>query len=305
MKNQATIKRRKKEVKPFERQGKIFAYLMISVGLIHFCIFWVGVNAGSIALAFLEPNSNNFSLNNFQRLFAELQRADTAIYSALMNTLKYYIVHIVKIFLCVTIAYFLYKKTYGHKWFKVLFFLPSMIPEMVYINIFKNFINTYGPIWTLLDSVFGYNMPELLSNPATATPTILFYVLWSGFGPSMLIYVGAMNRIPNEVLEAAELDGCKSFRTFFQIVIPLIWETLATYLILSISTIFLSTGPLLYFVGTDTYTNTQTLSYWIFLQVQGGIYNYPAAIGIFFTVLALPLTFFSRWLLNKVETITY
>lgn len=292
-----------------KNSGKLFAFMMIVPGLIHFIVFYLGVNIGSLSLAFTMPDADTgkqvFTTYQFQKIFMELSRPDTAIFEALANTLKYYAVGLIKMFLSFLIAYFFYKKVYLHKVYKLLFFLPSMIPGMVYISIFKNFIATYGPIDTVLRALFGYELPPLLAQPETATNTILFYVMWSGFGAQMLIFVGAMNRIPEEVMEAARLDGCVGPREFFQIVFPLVWETFATYFLLGIVGIFTCSGPLLYFVGTDTYTKTQTLSYWIFLQVQGGAYNYPSAIGLFFTVLALPLVLVSRWGLNRVETVTY
>lgn len=300
---------RKRVMKPLEKKGMIFALLMLLPPFINFLIFWVGVNANSIALAFTTTDvvtgKEIFSFYQFEKLFKELSTPDTAVYGALINTLKYFAVHVVKLFLSVIVAYFFYKKVPGHKIYKILLFLPSMIPGMVYINVFKQMISVYGPVYTFLKDVFDYTMPALFSSPETATPTILFYVLWSGFGASMLIFVGAMNRIPEEVIDAAKLDGCEMGREFFQIVMPLIWETFSTYLLLAVASLFVETGPILYFTGYDTSLKTQTLNYWIFLQVQGGQYNYPSAIGLFFTFLGLPLVFISRWLMNKVESVTY
>jgi ABC-type sugar transport system permease subunit len=170
--------------------------------------------------------------------------------------------------------------------------------------IFKQFINSYGPIGTFLYNNFGFELPALLAHPETATNTMLFYVLWHGFGAQMLIFVGTMNRIPQSVIEAASLDGCSMAREFFSIILPLIWDTLATYLLIGISCIFMTSGPILYF--TNGKHDTFTLSFWIFQQVnENSNYNYPAAIGLVFTVLALPLMFVSRYLMNKMETVSY
>ena len=300
----------KRVMKPLEKRGRIFALLMLAIPFVNFLIFWVGVNANSIAMAFTATNTltgeEEFSLYHFKTFFEEMKLPDNAVPEALRNTLKYFAIHIIKLFLSVSVAYFFYKKVPGHKIYKILLFLPSMIPGMVYINVFKQMISPYGPIYTFLKDAFGYTMPDLLSQVETATPTILFYVLWSGFGASMLIYVGAMNRIPEEVIDAANLDGCGMAREFFQIVMPLIWETFSTYLLLAVAGLFMETGPILYFTGNDTSLKTQTLNYWIFLQVKyEENYNYPAAIGLIFTVLGLPLVFISRWLMSKVDSVTY
>jgi multiple sugar transport system permease protein len=303
----------KKEINQLEKSGKVFAYWIVIPALIHFMIFYVYINFSTIILAFSVETVDGavFSLSNFEKLFLEIKNqiidpvgGKSELVLALGNTLKYFTTSVVKTFLSAIIAYFFFKKVYLHKVYKILFFLPSMIPGLVYVMIFKEFINTYGPVGHLLYDVFNYELPVLLSDPATATSTIIFYVMWSGFGAQMLIFVGVMNRIPLSVIEAANLDGCTGFNEFARIVIPLIWETLSTYLLIGIACIFMASGPLLYF--TNGAHDTFTLSFWIFKQVHGnGNYNYPAAIGLIFTVLALPLMFLSRFLMSKIETITY
>jgi len=287
--------------------GNLFSCLMLIPVIFHFLVFYCGVNLGSILLAFTTNTPSGgleLSLINFKNFFSELARADSAVYMALINTLEYYLLGLAKFIITSVVAYFFYKKVYFHKWYKIIFFLPSMIPGMVYISIFKNFITTYGPLYMVVKGLFGIEMPSLLSVPETAKVVIMFYAFWSGFGPQLLIQIGAMNRIPEDVIEAATLDGCLGLREFTHIVLPLIFETIATYFLLGIVGIFQSSGPFLFFVG-EGMPQVHTLSYWIFTQTMGGKTNYPAAIGLFFSIVALPLVLISRWGINKVETVTY
>ena len=287
--------------------GNLFCIFMLIPVIFNFLVFYCGVNLGSILLAFSTPTPDGgeiFSLVNFENFIKELGRTDSAVYMALFNTLEYYLLGLVKFALTSLVAYFFYKKVYLHKWYKIIFFLPSMVPGMVYISVFKNFITTYGPLYMVLNKLFGIEMAPLMANPETAKVVIMFYAFWSGFGAQLLIQIGAMNRIPDDVIEAATLDGCLGFREFWYIVMPLIFETIATYFLLGIVGIFQSSGPFLFFVG-ESMPQVHTLSYWIFTQAMGGKTNYPAAIGLFFTIVALPLVLLSRWGLNKVETVTY
>ena len=63
--------------------------------------------------------------------------------------------------------------------------------------------------------------------------------------------------------------------------------------------IFMASGPILYF--TEGAYNTFTLSFWIFNEVRGDAYNYSSAVGLFFTVVALPIVFGIRYLMNKIN----
>ena len=303
------LPRKKKKMNQMQKSGLIFCIVFLVPIYISFCVLWLGVNLGSILMAFqgIDPDTREvvWTLNNFERMFHSFKAPDSALSEAFVNTMKYFVLHLIKICLSVTIAYFLYKKVPGHIFYKISFYMPAMIPPMVYITIFKEIVGVYGPVYTIVEKLTGYQMPALFASPATATPTILFYVLWSGFGASLLVYVGAMNRIPGEVIDAANLDGVGMAREFFQIVMPLIWETFGTYFLLAFTGIFMETGPLLYFVGEDPSLKTQTINYWMFLQVLGNEYYMPSAIGLFFSVLTIPFVIGSRWLISRIETVTY
>ncbi len=286
--------------------GLLFSTLMLLPAILHFLIFYCGVNFNSILLAFSVPTPDGgqeFSLFNFEKFFRELQKPDSAVYMAFFNTLEYYGLKVGKFVLTSFVSFFFYKKLPFHRAYKILFFLPSMIPDMVYISVFKQFVDKYGPLYEALTNL-GINMAPPFTEPTNAERWIQFYHFWSGFGPQLLIQIGAMNRIPEEVIDAAKLDGCVGFKEFRYIVLPLIFETIATYFLLGIVEIFQSTGPFLFFVGTDM-PQVYTLQYWIFTQTLGGATNYPAAIGLIFTVLALPLVLISRYFINKVDTVTY
>ena len=302
--NPMKIKNKKTSIKS---GAALFSFLMLIPVIFHFVVLYCGVNLNSILLSFTTNTPEGgqvFSLINFKNFFNQLVNKDSRVYISLVNTIEYYLLHLAKFILTTIVAYFFYKKVYGHKFYKVIFFLPSMIPGMVYVSIFKNFITTYGPLYMAINWLLGIEMPSLLSVPKTAKAVIMFFAFWSGFGPQLLIQVGAMNRIPEEVIDAGTLDGCTGFKEFRHIVLPLIFETVATYFLLGIVGIFQSTGPFLFFVG-EGMPEVYTLSYWIFTQTMGGKTNYPAAIGLFFTLAALPLVLLSRWAFNKVETVTY
>ena len=286
--------------------GNIFSLMMLIPAIFHFLVLYCGTNIGSILLAFTTTVEGEevFSLIHFQKFFDELSNVNSGIYMALINTLEYYLLGLVKFVLTSVIAYFFYKKVYGHKIFKVIFFLPSMVPGLVYVSLFREFVFDEGPLEILIQSLFNVELEPLLQQAGTAKITIMFYSFWSGFGTQLLVQIGSMNRIPEDVIEAATLDGCIGFKEFWYIVMPLIFETIATYFLLGIVGIFQSSGPFLFFVG-DSMPEVHTLSYWIFLQAYGGATNYPAAIGLFFTVIALPLVLISRWGISKVDTVTY
>lgn len=292
--------KKKRKMSKARKVVLIFCYIML-IPAAWEMIRYLIVNIGSILMAFTlgDIGSSPLTLSNFERLFTELSSSDSVLYSAFFNTMKYFLLGLAKIFISYLIAFFLFKKMSGYKFFRFFFFLPSVIAPVISVTIFMGIVEKYGPLWEIMKLVFNVEYEELSTNPATATNLILTYVALSGFGMNYLIMLGAMNRIPEEYFEAAALDGCSPVREFFSIISPLVWETLSTLLILHFTQIFMASGPILYF--TEGAYNTFTLSFWIFNEVRGDAYNYSSAVGLFFTVVALPIVFGIRYLMNKIN----
>ena len=115
-----------------------------------------------------------------------------------------------------------------------------------------------------------------------------------------------MSRIPLEIIEAEKIEGCGFFAELIHVILPLIWPTISTMLIFTMTGIFTSSGPILLF--TEGQFETMTISYWIFnnvYKVGGGSYNMVSCAGLCFTVAGVPIILFVRWLLDRFEAVEY
>ena len=307
-------RKRKREYSNLPKGMRKGAYLfcyILAIPAIYGIIKYFIINSQSILMAFSEGElfSSPFTLDHFKRLFSEFAFDSVTgnpgpIFIATKNTLVYFGVSIVQQTLSYFVAYFLYKKIPGHSVFRFILFLPAVIAPVISVSVFKNLIRVEGPIWNIWEKLTGSGYDDLLVYDTTATKTIVAYCLLQGFGTSFLILVGAMNRIPEEIIESANLDGCKTFGEFIHIIFPLTWGTFSVFLLLTVAMIFTSSGPILYFTNGGAYT--YTLGFWIFDQVRGNSTNYPAAIGVFFTVIGIPIVLIVRFITNKIDTeVTY
>ena len=297
----------------FRKRKYLFVLAMVSIAVIHFAVFYVGVNINSILLAFKKFQGYDekyneifvFGFGNFSDMFREFSAPNSDIGIAVRNTLLYFSASLLVIIpVSYFVSYFLHKRIRGFKFFRVVFFLPSIISAVVYVTIFKNIISTFGPLYQFL-KLFNYEMPPLLTNPKTATWTIVFYTVWTGIGINMILYQSAMSRLPKEVLESAAIDGASWFREFMMIITPMIWPTLSITIILTVTALFNSSGPILLFSEAGTIAganNTTTISFFIFQKTwSGNALEYPAAIGIFFTVVSIPIVIAIRFILGRFD----
>jgi len=212
------------------RKSAIPFLIIMALPAIYGIVRYFILNGYSILLAFSdgEPFHDPFTIRNFRMFWNDMQ-GNGVLLIALKNTLKYFTVGLVQQFICYLAAYFIYKKIPGYKTFRFVYYLPCLIPGVVTSAIFMELIRVGGPIYKIANSLFGIEYNALLSRPETATKTMIIFLFLSGIGSTYLIYVGAMNRIPVEVLESARIDGCNGWREFWSLVFPLTFGTYATF----------------------------------------------------------------------------
>ncbi|MBE5738071.1 MAG: sugar ABC transporter permease [Clostridiales bacterium] len=295
-----------------KKTAYFFIYPMLIIAA--FDMFrYVYINISSVVLAFTETNGGthevSFSLRWFEEMFRQFSLAQSSLKDAIGNTVKFFLMYFAKTLISFVVAYFLFKKIWGYKVFRIIFYIPCMISPIILVNVWKNMLMS-GGLYSQIVNAFGGSYSNPLTNGDTALSVILLFSFWGGFGTDLLIFVGAMNRVPEEILDAGLIDGCGISREFFSLIIPLVWETLSTMLMIQSMSIFTATGPILYFSPNEP--KTYTLQFFLFNKVTGfggdgaggtaNEFNQVAAIGLFFTLIALPIVLFGRWLMNKFNS---
>ena len=204
----------------------VFVYGMLSVAILHFVVFYVYVNLDSFLIAFQDQHTGEWGLSNFKLFFNDILRGkDSEILLNLRNTMIYFIVGILNNFISFILAYYLYKKIPLHSVFRFVFVLPMILSTVALTAVYKNLISAGGPGAVLWEAVTGEVAPNFLYDARYATICIVVFVIWTGLGMNLIIYSGAMNRIPESVIESARLDGVNSFQEMWKIVMPIIAPT--------------------------------------------------------------------------------
>ena len=293
-----------------------FLVAILAIPTVSWLVFWLYVNMSSFVMAFLN-REGQFDWINFEMFWQSLTSPyGTTIGTSLRNTFKYWLVNVgINFPAAIIIAYFLFKKIRYYRFFRIVFFLPVILTGVVLVSVYMMVVTPNG-IWDNFLKIFGGSVPEwgYFNDESTATNAILVYCIWTGAGPTIVLVGSAMARVPESVLEAAELDGCGPARELFQIILPLIWPTLSTMILLTFTNLLGSTGPILLFAPSGQ-AGTSTLSFWIYKQVYGvgefgqtgGTENYGlvSATGMIFTLIWVPVILFVRWLTEKIPVVEY
>lgn len=291
----------------------LFIFSIIGFQMLIFVVFYIIVNFNSILMAFQLKTKETtiWTFDNFTRMYEEFfgSKDKTELILALTNTFKFFVLGLIMFPVGFITSYFMYKKILGHSVYRLVFFIPSILSSIVWSTIYKEMVSVEGPIVKVLMWLTSSDEPMLLlADPQYALRTVMGYSIWMGIAGNFILYGGAMSRIPVDVIEAGQLDGIGWLREMVQIIIPLIFPTMGTLLLLQLTGIFTASGNILFLTGGAF--DTTTISYFIFQSVYkvpetSNKYNYASAVGLVFTMLTLPIVFVTRWLLNKIEDVQY
>lgn len=282
-----------------ERNKLAFCIALLIIPLLAYCVFYIGVNLNSIKLAFVSYEQGDIKFvgfANFKQVFEEMFSGGNWG-TMFRNSLLVFVIVFFKTPLTWIVSYFIYKK--NSRWthlLKIVLFIPTMFSMMVTVLVYKYFVCETIPAL--------FNVSDLLANPDTNFAVLCLFAYWNGFGTGMIVYLNAMSAIPQSTVEAAELDGVTFMQEFFHITLPMIFPTFKSLFIVSVTSIFVSQFNLFEFFGESAYVHLQTVGYYLFVQTKTASSNkYPflAAMGLVITIISLPITFFVRWGMNKID----
>lgn len=286
----------------------LFVWGMLALPLLQWLVFFLYVNIDSVVMSFQTMNYKTgaieWTLNNYKRFIYEWN-ALPQIKNAVKNSMLAGANNLLLILISLVLSYFFYKKIPGRNFFRVVYFLPSIISIVIYTMVFKFMFDTsVGPINIILQA-FGMNavdLPSWFGDTNLAFLLVLLYCLWVGTGYNILILGAAMENLPEDVMEYSRLEGVSWIRELFQIVVPMIWPTLAVAILGSVTTIFTL------FIQVDLLTEggpggaSQTIAYLVNGLVKGANADleWGAAMGFCFTIVATPIVILLKKLLDKI-----
>lgn len=177
----------------------------------------------------LSGNKTFVGLANFKLLFS-----DSNFIRSFQNTIfLIVIVTIVTMFLAIIFASILSReKIAGQNFFRIIFYIPNILSIAVIASIFAAI---YGMDQGLINGFMRLfnsshtNIP-FLGDRMYVVYSIGFAMIWQAIGYYMVMYMSTMSQIPEHLYEAANLDGAGKIRQFFDITLPLTWQTIRTTL---------------------------------------------------------------------------
>ena len=207
--------------KPIQKYG----WLFLLPTFIAFCIGFIWPFMQGIYLSFCKfnvPSDATFiGLENYTKVFK-----DAGFMNAFKNTTVFAVASIILInVVAFMLAYALTQKIRFANIFRTVFFMPNLIGGVV-----------LGYIWSLIfDGILSAYSTYLTADPSYGLVGLVILVAWQQIGYMMIIYIAGLQAVPEDMLEAAKIDGAGGRQTLFRVIIPNVMPsiTICTFLTLT------------------------------------------------------------------------
>jgi multiple sugar transport system permease protein len=204
------------------RKENIAAYVFLTPWLLGFFLLTLGPMAASFYLSltdfelFTPPEW--LGLDNYRRLFT----ADRRYLHALQVTFSFVFLSVpLKLAFALFIAMLLNRGLRGLGFYRSIYYLPSLLGGSVAIAIMWRQVFSKDGLVNQILAQFGVVGPSWISNPNYALYTLVALAVWQ-FGAPMVIFLAGLKQIPQDLYDAAAIDGAGAVSKFFRVTVPLL-----------------------------------------------------------------------------------
>ncbi|MCM6762963.1 sugar ABC transporter permease [Rathayibacter sp. ZW T2_19] len=278
---------------PARRRATVVAYLFALPFLASFAVFMVFPLLASLGMSFTDFTNRDIA-TPFGVDFVGLEQFTTLLSTprflrSLVNTVYFVAVGIpLTMIIALALAVALNSGiTRFRTAFRVGFYAPVVTSIVAVAVVWRFILQPDGLLNTALGAI-GITGPNWLGDPAWAMPAMILMAVWRSVGTLMVLFLAGLQNVPQDVLEAAEVDGANPWQRFVRVTLPILRPTLL------LGAVLLSVGFLQFFEEPFVMTkggpldSTLSISYFTYNQFGFGNFGLASASSyILFVAIAL------------------
>jgi len=223
-------------VSPMRLREAVEGYIFLLPWLVGYIAFSAGPILASAYLSFTKYNvlmpPTFIGFHNYAYALTK----DDLFIPAILKTFYYAILVVpLAIVLSLAIALLLNQKLAGTPFWRTMFFLPTLTPVVAAAILWRWMLQPDVGLVNYLLAQVGVKGPQWLSSIEWAIPSLALIGLWTSVGGAqMIIFLAGLQNVPQDLIEAAEIDGAGALRRFIHVTLPLVSPTIFFNLILGI-----------------------------------------------------------------------
>lgn len=287
------------------RKRQIFMFVFTVPTLLFFCLFMIYPIFHGLYFSFTDwsggsETKNLIGIDNYREL-----ANDPIIGKAILNDYFFVFWKVVGIVgLGVLFAVLMTRfRLRGTGFFRSVFFIPNIL-SVVVIGVLWNYI--YNPSIGFLNSFLSLFMADKVQTPWLGDPNLAMWMLlppaiWAGVGFVMILVIAGILNIPQDLYEAASIDGAQEWQQFWRITMPLTWEQIKVSILWVVMTTLNGSFVIVWMMtegGPDNATQVMG-SYLYQMGFRQFHFGYASAIGVLILILSLITTLALQRLLRR------
>lgn len=237
---------------------------------------------------------------NYERMFS-----DPGLRNSLLASLWFSIgLVVLNVSLALFLAVLLNQKLPGTTTFRTFFFSPVVVSLVAWTIVWSFLLQADGGINGFLGAI-GIDGPNWLRNDVTAMLAVIVVQVFKNVGLNMILFLAALQGVPEEIGEAARIDGAGAWRRFRSITLPMISPTILLVMILTIVGSLEVFAQIAVLTGGGPGSSTTVLVYYLYQQAfRFNDFGYASAIAVLMFIIVLVLTLVQwqtrkRWVFHE------
>ena len=221
----------------FQTQRALWGYVFALPWILGLIIFWGGPILASLYYSFTNTEVIGkvkfVGADNYVRAFT----VDPLFWPSLGRTFTFAALYVPAVIIgALLLAVLLNQKLRGTNYYRTVFFVPHLIPTVALAVLWIYLMQPkLGPINTFLRSVGVSNPPNWLASKDSALYAVTLILVWAGIGGNtMVIFLAGLQGVPQELYEAASMDGATAWSKFWHVTLPLMTPTIFFNLVLAV-----------------------------------------------------------------------
>ena len=250
------------------KRESIAFYLTISPWIIGFLLFVLGPMLLSLYASFTDWDLLSAPVFNGGRNYTDLL-TDETFWQSLKVTGLFTLIYVpLDMIGGLALALLVRPNIRGMRAFRTIFYLPTVFSGVAFVVVWMWMLNPQSGLVNLVLSWFGVEGPRWLLDPRSALWALVLMSFW-GWGRSMVIFLGGLSGIPNEIYEAAAIDGANAWQIFRHITAPLARSALFGGAVMTWARALGEFGATIIFAGNfPGRTQTMPLAIYIGLELE-------------------------------------
>lgn len=271
------------------KKNRIQVMILLLPGILFFLIFTIYPIIKLFVMSFFEWDFGSMFNNKFIG-FSNYKEVltDSYFYTAFTNTLVYTLVTVpLQMILGLLVALLLNSISHLKVTFRVLYYIPVITTWVIASLVFRYIFNNEGLLNYFLTNIthFTSNNIRWLDSRWSGLFIAMALGIWKGIGWNMVIFLAALQGVPKDYYEAADLDGANTIRKFFNITLPCIKSTILFALVmLTIGGFNVYTSIKLITDGGPAHTTDTVLTWMYYKAFSTGKFGYSAAFSFIIAV---------------------